>query len=779
MPEITSKQIKDGQVKRADLNTATSGSAVISKIIAGKAIELASSSGADTGTGDVTIDLGDGTDLFWNDSTKRLGIRTGTPAGSLHVNAPTTTYAGVFQSDQSATAWDSTFAAFNLSNANATTNNHIIFSFSDLAAGSSSAGIGATFTDRTNHYADIFLYTKSTDSYQQRFILKADGKVGIGTLVPSSKLEVRSLAAEIGLIVQAAASQTANLTEWRNSSGTLGAHITSNREFHNTGGGTNSLVIGSGAGVDGDEPNCTSIGVNAICYGDDAVAIGFGAIAGGNASTAYQDNVAIGSGAASVISSGVAIGKGATTGTASGGTAIGASSSVTGSSSVAIGSSASVTGAFGVAIGQGTTNTGSGVTIGRSANGSFAIGYAADSSGHASAIAMGTSALASALYTIAIGASASATHGGSICIGQSTTSTAAQQLVIGSTQLGAAHINNVYIGNGVTAASPVGATYNATGGSGTDIAGASITIAGGKGTGNAAGGEIVFQTSNVGASGTTLQSLTTKLKIDKDGQLVTELDPNAGSYFATSTNKLGLEASTAIWLNTPSVRHPQATTYNVSGNLTYATGNASTIFNNTSSTITYGNRNAQFSGNRIRMSDALGGNTTNYETTKFRIYDYTATSSVSGTISELPTVRLGRATATNTTTATTFTTASTLQIDGPPIAGTNATLTETLALWVQLGTTRFDADLHLKTGIIKFDSNKTTGAGTVSLASSNSSVAVTFDSAMDDTNYVVAVEVDWQTSFWVTNKSTTGFTINIGSPDVTYSRDIGWSIRPR
>lgn len=60
---ITSGQIRDGEVKRADLNTATSGSAVITKIIAGTGISL-SSTGADTGTGDVTVNSTSG--LVWN-----------------------------------------------------------------------------------------------------------------------------------------------------------------------------------------------------------------------------------------------------------------------------------------------------------------------------------------------------------------------------------------------------------------------------------------------------------------------------------------------------------------------------------------------------------------------------------------------------------------------------------------------------------------------------------------------------------------------------------------
>jgi len=51
---IVSQNIRDGDVKRADLNTSISGSAVIRRAVAGDSVEL-SSTGADSGTGDVTI----------------------------------------------------------------------------------------------------------------------------------------------------------------------------------------------------------------------------------------------------------------------------------------------------------------------------------------------------------------------------------------------------------------------------------------------------------------------------------------------------------------------------------------------------------------------------------------------------------------------------------------------------------------------------------------------------------------------------------------------------
>jgi len=65
----------------------------------------------------------------------------------------------------------------------------------------------------------------------------------------------------------------------------------------------------------------------------------------------------------------------------------------------------------------------------------------------------------------------------------------------------------IYIGNGSTNASPATPTITATGGNGSNIAGANLVVSGGKGTGNATPGLVVHKFPLVGASGTTLQSL--------------------------------------------------------------------------------------------------------------------------------------------------------------------------------------------------------------------------------------------------------------------------------
>jgi hypothetical protein len=78
----------------------------------------------------------------------------------------------------------------------------------------------------------------------------------------------------------------------------------------------------------------------------------------------------------------------------------------------------------------------------------------------------------------------------------------------------------VIIGNGETNATPTDALIEATDGSGTNIAGASFAIQGGRGTGTAAGGSIILSTSNAsGTSGTTLNAITERMRINANGNV--------------------------------------------------------------------------------------------------------------------------------------------------------------------------------------------------------------------------------------------------------------------
>ncbi len=78
----------------------------------------------------------------------------------------------------------------------------------------------------------------------------------------------------------------------------------------------------------------------------------------------------------------------------------------------------------------------------------------------------------------------------------------------------------MYFGEGPLDATPIAYTINGCGGTGTNIAAGDLQFAGGRATGNAVGGSIVFQTSDAGGSGTTLQSLTTKMTLTAAGDLL-------------------------------------------------------------------------------------------------------------------------------------------------------------------------------------------------------------------------------------------------------------------
>lgn len=125
-------------------------------------------------------------------------------------------------------------------------------------------------------------------------------------------------------------------------------------------------------------------------------------------------------------------------------------------------------------------------------------------------------------------------YSGSILLGVSVVGTVSNALIIGSQPY---PITNVYIGKGVQGATN-NVTINASGGSGTNNAGGALILAGGKGTGNANVGQIQFQTSTKGSTGSTLQTLATRLTIDDTKitpilPIVTTKDFNGVSSIAT------------------------------------------------------------------------------------------------------------------------------------------------------------------------------------------------------------------------------------------------------
>jgi hypothetical protein len=81
----------------------------------------------------------------------------------------------------------------------------------------------------------------------------------------------------------------------------------------------------------------------------------------------------------------------------------------------------------------------------------------------------------------------------------------------------AAGVLAVTTGGAALHATPAAATLIGQGGSGTNIAGAPLNVAGGQGTGTGPGGSFIIRTSPAGASGTSLNALVDRVRVDSAG----------------------------------------------------------------------------------------------------------------------------------------------------------------------------------------------------------------------------------------------------------------------
>jgi hypothetical protein len=94
---IRGKQVLDGSIQRADLDTSTTGQAVVAKLVQGSNITL-SSTGADSGTGDVTISAPPGTPGANAFTVTAIGSFTvPTTGNSTTVNVADASWIGVGQ----------------------------------------------------------------------------------------------------------------------------------------------------------------------------------------------------------------------------------------------------------------------------------------------------------------------------------------------------------------------------------------------------------------------------------------------------------------------------------------------------------------------------------------------------------------------------------------------------------------------------------------------------------------------------------------------------------
>jgi len=253
------------------------------------------------------------------------------------------------------------------------------------------------------------------------------------------------------LSLNASATQSANIFQTKNAAAAIRARITSAADFSNTGGQTGGEKFGDGAIVSG---------ANGIAFGNAAnaitgIVIGAGVKGGPTSITISNDAIDVSAFVSSIVIGGIA----------------------TGSNATAIGGSSSA----------GTTGS--------------SFGSSALSSGSGS-LALGANSQATAQNATAINGISAFT--GSVAIGGTTTAT--NQFVLGQ-PFGT--ITDMYLGAGVTSttANLADIILHATGGSGSNIGGAALIFAGGKGTGTGIPGDVASQTSLVGSTGSTLQTL--------------------------------------------------------------------------------------------------------------------------------------------------------------------------------------------------------------------------------------------------------------------------------
>jgi hypothetical protein len=124
-------------------------------------------------------------------------------------------------------------------------------------------------------------------------------------------------------------------------------------------------------------------------------------------------------------------------------------------------------------------------------------------------------------------------------------------------------IYNVYFGSGVQRNSVegpgLGYTINGSGAFGSNYNGGNIEIAGGKGTGTGTPGSIIFSTAQTTFSGTTLQNLSERARIDSNG--------NLGIGIKTPSAMLHV-GGTGRFDNTVTTSGHRSAIHNISGNAT-------------------------------------------------------------------------------------------------------------------------------------------------------------------------------------------------------------------
>lgn len=233
-------------------------------------------------------------------------------------------------------------------------------------------------------------------------------------------------------------------------------------------------------------------GVTSEKFGSGSVASGTASVSVGGSADSDSDNC-------------VVIGQGANSTNTGAGTA---------DNNTVVGQGAGPTGAAGISW---TGNTAIGQGAGTStATNTVSVGLGATGSGQGS-VSIGVNSAIGASDGIGVGAltSIGAGHTGSIVLGRVATSTAAGQFVVGSSFRA---ITATFVGEGVTSTTPGAITIQGTRTttSVSNTAGGTLILASGEGTGNVTNA-LVFQTPDAEASGSTQQTLATRMTLSESG----------------------------------------------------------------------------------------------------------------------------------------------------------------------------------------------------------------------------------------------------------------------
>lgn len=168
-----------------------------------------------------------------------IGINQPTQSAYLHVTGANTQTVGAFDQVSSGTTLTGGYATFELANSNQTANNFTTMYFSDGIAGPGYGLIAGQCTDHTNNLGRMIFSTRDTSFAEQ---------LAIGGTTQSAIINTGNSGYK-GLVVKGAASQSANLQEWQNSSATVLASVNSAGSLTTPSVITPSIVKGGAADV--------------------------------------------------------------------------------------------------------------------------------------------------------------------------------------------------------------------------------------------------------------------------------------------------------------------------------------------------------------------------------------------------------------------------------------------------------------------------------------------------------------------------------------------------